>query len=84
VLHIYDEISGNKQSNETWAERIKKYIMYQITADSAEQKTIADMRTMGYSMQGAIKGPGSVAYSMKWLASLTEIVIDPVRCPGVC
>jgi len=82
VLHIYDEISGNKQSNETWAERIKKYIMYQITADSAEQKTIADMRTMGYSMQGAIKGPGSVAYSMKWLASLTEIVIDPVRCPG--
>ena len=29
----------------------------------------------------AQKGPGSVDYSMKWLQSLKQIVIDPKRCP---
>ena len=32
-------------------------------------------------MAGATKGPGSVEYSMKWLQSLKEIVIDPITCP---
>ncbi len=32
-------------------------------------------------IRGGEKGPGSVDYSMKWLQSLTQIVIDPVRCP---
>ena len=32
-------------------------------------------------MREAIKGPGSVDYSMKWLSSLNEIVIDRKRCP---
>ncbi len=27
------------------------------------------------------KAHGSVEYSMKWLAGLAKIVIDPVRCP---
>ncbi len=31
--------------------------------------------------QAAEKGPGSVAYSYKWLQGLAEIVIDPARCP---
>ena len=81
ILHIFDEETGNKQSNETWAERIRKYQTELITADSAEMKSINDMRALGFQMQGANKGPGTVAYSMKWLASLVEIVIDPVRCP---
>ncbi len=81
VLYIYDEVTGNKQSNEVWGERIKKYSDNLITADSADMKSIADMRALGYNMQPAIKGPGSVDYSMKWLASLKEIVIDPERAP---
>lgn len=81
ILYLFDEVSGNKQSNETWAERLKRYGDELITADSAEQKSITDMRAYGYNMVGAIKGPGSVDYSMKWLASLKEIVIDPARCP---
>ena len=36
---------------------------------------------MGFAMRGAKKGPGSVEYSMKWLSSLNEIVIDGHRCP---
>lgn len=35
----------------------------------------------GAMCRGAIKGPGSVKYSMEWLQGLVEIVIDPVRCP---
>ncbi|MCZ9312805.1 MAG: terminase large subunit, partial [Methanocorpusculum sp.] len=30
---------------------------------------------------GAIKGPDSVRYGIKWLQSLKKIVIDPVTCP---
>ena len=81
ILYIFDEITGNKQSNDVWADRITKYKNELITADSAEMKSIGDMKTHGYMMQPAIKGPGSVDYSMKWLASLKEIVIDPVRAP---
>lgn len=53
----------------------------EVIADSAEQKSIADLRSYGMLCVGATKGPGSVAASLKWLQSLTEIVIDPVRCP---
>jgi len=54
-----------------------------ITADSGGEgpKSIADLREQGFMVRRAKKGPGSVAYSMKWLSSLTEIVIDPQRCP---
>ena len=32
--------------------------------------------------RGAEKGPDSVNYSMKWLQSLTEIIIDNRRAPN--
>ncbi|HZW02886.1 MAG TPA: PBSX family phage terminase large subunit [Anaerolineaceae bacterium] len=35
----------------------------------------------GPTCRGAEKGPDSVKYSIKWLQGLTEIVIDPERCP---
>ena len=52
-----------------------------ITCDSAEKKSIQDYKNYGLSARGARKGPGSVDYSMKWLVSLNEIVIDNIRCP---
>ena len=52
-----------------------------IIADSAEPKSIGDFKAYGALMKGAIKGAGSVEYSMKWLSSLTKIIIDPRRCP---
>ncbi len=52
-----------------------------ITADSAEPKSVGDYQKFGLKCYGAIKGPGSVDYSMKWLQSLVKIVIDPARCP---
>lgn len=86
ILYIYDEYRANKQSNaETWnALVMKKGVTGTdlITADSAEPKSVSDYRDYGALCRGAIKGPDSVRYGMKWLQSLTKIVIDPVRCPA--
>ena len=81
ILYLFTEMSGNKTTNEAWAERIAAYKNELITADSAEMKSIGDFKSYGFMMSPAVKGPGSVEYSMKWIAGLKEIVIDPRRCP---
>lgn len=86
TLYVFDEYRANKQSNaETW----NTLVMLKgvtgsdlITADSAEPKSVSDYRDYGSLCRGAIKGPDSVRYGMKWLQSLKKIVIDPVRCPA--
>jgi phage terminase large subunit len=52
-----------------------------VTCDSAEPKSVGDYKAAGIFARSAEKGPGSVDYSMKWLQSLREIVIDNSRCP---
>ena len=52
-----------------------------ITCDSAEPKSIAEMREYGLRVVGAKKGPDSVEYGIKWLQDLEQIIIDPERCP---
>ena len=85
TLYIYDELVVNKMSNETVWNKLKdeKGVTEEdlIIADSAEPKSIGDFKAYGSLMKGAEKGPGSVEYSMKWLSSLTKIVIDQNRCP---
>lgn len=80
---LIDEIYENKWSNRKSADEIlkRKYDDYTITCDSAEPKSINDYRDFGLPARGAIKGPGSVEYSMKWLQTRT-IVIDPKRTPN--
>lgn len=85
TLYIFDELRCNKTSNEkTWEMLQDKGVTNNdlITADSAENKSIGDYKKYGAFIRGAEKGPNSVEYSMKWLASLNKIVIDPRRCPG--
>lgn len=85
-LYIYDEFRANKMSNQdTWNSLILlKGVTGQdlITADSAEPKSIGDYRAYGSLCRPAIKGPDSVKYGIKWLQSLTAIVIDPTRVPN--
>ena len=69
--------------NDVTAELLKKKGMTSqdlITADSAEQKSVADYNKYGLRCVGAIKGQGSVEAGLKWLQSRAKIVIDPVRC----
>lgn len=83
-LIIFDEYRCNKQSNEQTANALKARGITAndlIICDSAEMKSIGDYRAFGLLARPAEKGPGSVDYSMKWLQSLNEIVIDNRRCP---
>lgn len=84
TLYIFCELTEYKKGNKETAEQLVKLGLTRedrITADSAEPKSVADYNKLGLKCFGAQKGPGSVEYSMKWLQSLTKIVIDPVRCP---
>lgn len=82
TIYFIDEIYQNKLTNEASAKIIasKGYKDTYITCDSAEPKSISDYRSLGLPAQKAIKGPGSVDYSMKWLQR-RKIVIDRHRTP---
>ena len=85
-LWVYDEYRTNKTSNLDAFRNLTECkgltAAEEVIADSAEQKSVADMRSYGMRCVGATKGPGSVRASMKWLQERAEIIIDPVRCPN--
>jgi phage terminase large subunit len=85
TLYIFDEYRCHKKSNkQTYDYLVEKKNLRSselIIADSAEPKSIGDYKAYGATIRGAEKGPDSVDYSMKWLASRAKIVIDPKRCP---
>lgn len=84
-LLVFDEYRAWKQPNydafQTLVHDKGLTPSEEVIADSAEQKSVADMRSYGMLCVGATKGPGSVSASVKWLQGLREIVIDPQRCP---
>ena len=78
-MYIVDELRANKMGNAETFDLIKDKLdpNEMLTADSAEPKSIADYRDYGATwIHATKKGAGSVAYSIKWLASLKEIIID--------
>lgn len=81
-LYFIDEHKTNKTSNQANAEWIigHGYNDTFVTCDSAEPKSVADLRACGLRAQGALKGAGSVEYGMKWL-QCRKIIIDPDRTP---
>lgn len=82
TIYLMDENYTVKQKNAITGKWIidKNYNDFPITCDSSENKSINDYKDMGIPARGAIKGPGSVEYGFKWLAS-RKIVIDPKRTP---
>lgn len=83
TLYIFEEATHRRTSNQDTAKILLDRIDPEelVMADSAEEKSCSDYRAFGLRCRGAEKGPGSVEYSMKWLAGLAAIVIDPARCP---
>lgn len=83
-LYVFGEVYGVKLSNREASVLIKDrgWGDTLIIADSAEPKSIDEMRTYNLKVKGAKKGPGSVEYGEKWLDDLEEIIIDPVRAPN--
>lgn len=85
ILYIIDEDERRKTKNEETARILMEEhgvtASDKVVCDSAEHKSTADYKDYGLLARDAIKGPGSVEYSMKWLQSLTAIVIDNKRTP---
>lgn len=83
TLYIFEELTRLKTPNAETGKLVLERVGADetVTADSAEEKSVSDYRSLGIRCRGAEKGPGSVSYSMKWLQGLSKIVIDPGRCP---
>lgn len=84
-LYIFKEIYQTRLSNSKAAEKIKQLDPNSktIIADSAEPKSIKDLKDLGLKVRGAKKGPDSVDYGIKFLSEeIEEIIIDSDRCPN--
>lgn len=84
-LYIFNEIYQTGLSNRRLAEEIKKVKIGNsyITCDSAEPKSIAELKSYGLRVRGAKKGPDSVEYGIRFLQMLDKITIDAKRCPNI-
>jgi PBSX family phage terminase large subunit len=83
-LYSFHEVYEVGLSNRRAAKKIacENVLNGWITADSAEPKSIDEMRDYGLKVRAARKGAGSIEFGIKWLCDLEEIVVDPTRCPN--
>lgn len=65
----YQEITKENKNNDV------------IIADSAEPKSINELRQYGLRIRAVKKGPDSIDYGIKFLQDLEEIIIDDIKCP---
>lgn len=79
-LYVWDEIYEKGLSNKNIYERITEagYAKERITADSAEPKSIDELKGYGLRIKGAEKGKDSIKNGIQWIQDL-EIIIHP-RC----
>ena len=82
-LYVFDEIYQSRLSLQNSMELVREKQVYgDIIADSANPQSIGEFWDNGFSIYPANKGAGSRDFGYRWLQSLNEIVIDPVRCPN--
>ena len=79
-LYVWDEFYKKGLSNRALCEEVTRmgYSKERIIADSAEPKSIDELRYLGLRVSGARKGKGSINAGIQWIQDL-EIVIHP-RC----
>ena len=84
TLYITAEEILRRASSEQIADAIRPHVSAQdlIICDSADPRTIRDLRTQGLDARPVKKGKGSIEYGMKWLRSLDAIIVDPKRTPA--
>jgi len=74
---VLDELYERGWHNARLAEALKSFAgRLPITCDSAEPKSIAELRRLGLQALPAKKGPGSLSHGLQWL-SQHEIIIAP-------
>jgi len=79
-LYVWDEFYQPGMSNRKIADTITEmgYSKERITADSAEPKSIDELKGYGLRVKGAEKGKDSISNGIQWIQDL-EIIIHP-RC----
>lgn len=77
-LFVFDEMYGKGMSNKKIADTIKEmgYGKERITADSAEPKSIDELKSLGLRVKAAQKGKDSIQNGIQWIQDL-EIIIHP-------
>lgn len=81
-IYFIHEISGLNLFNRQFAYKAGAYNDVMTIADSAEPKSIDELRNdYGMRIKGAKKGPGSIEHGIKFLQDLEQIIVDPERCP---
>lgn len=82
-LYIYHEYYAVGASNHKAYEEIHREnkLNDPVYADSAEPRTINELRQYGLRIIPVKKGPDSVEYGIKFLQDLEAIIIDDQRCP---
>lgn len=80
ILFVYDEMYKKGLSNRQIAEEIKKmgYAKEKITADSAEPKSIDELKSLHLKIKGAKKGRDSINNGIQFIQDF-KIIIHP-RC----
>lgn len=83
-LYAFDEVYQSRLSLQASMDlvREKQTDYAEIIADSANPQSIGEFWDNGFNIYPANKTPGSRDFGYRWLQSLREIVIDPVRCPN--
>ena len=79
-LFVFDEMYEKGMSNKRIAETVEEmgYAKERITADSAEPKSIDELKSLGLRVKAAQKGKDSILSGIQWIQEL-EIIIHP-RC----
>lgn len=80
ILYVWDEMYSKGLSNKKIYENIKNmgHSKEKITGDSAEPKSIDELKGYGLRIKGAKKGKDSILNGIQWIQDL-KIVIHP-RC----
>ena len=78
-LFVFDEMYQKGMSNKAIADKIQEmgYYKERITADSAEPKSIAELKSYSMRVTAAKKGKDSVKNGIQWIQDL-EIIIHPI------
>jgi phage terminase large subunit len=76
TIYIFAELYEFGMTNNLLAAAVKKLIGNDlVVCDSAEPKSIEELRTYGVKAVGAVKGPDSVMHGIQWLQQ-QKFVID--------
>ena len=79
-LWVFDEMYKKGLSNKRIFEEVQGmgYAKERITGDSAEPKSIDELKSLGLRIKGAMKGKDSIKNGIQWIQDL-EIIVHP-RC----